>query len=156
VPLKGKPKGRGFFAPLSVWGETSVTRKRAKGTELKVFSGREAALNFVIFLVLCPEGKLLASYDVFREVRAIKGFRRKGRQNIDRRLKALSKQRWIDVGGTMTIPIFKTLKSLEKGSFNMTKPSNIVRTNPLVYLYMVQGVRFEPQQNSLERKNVFN
>lgn len=80
-----------------------MTQKKCKGTELKVFSGREAALNFVIFLVLYPEGKLLASYDIFREVKAIKGFRRKGRQNIDRRLKALFKQRWIEVGGTRTI-----------------------------------------------------
>jgi hypothetical protein len=68
-----------------------------------VFSGREAALNFVIFLVLYPEGKLLASYDIFREIRVVKGFRHKGRQNIDRRLKALFKQRWLEVGGTRPI-----------------------------------------------------
>ena len=45
-----------------------MTRKRAKGTELKVFSGREAALNFVIFLLLYPEGKLLASYDILERL----------------------------------------------------------------------------------------
>jgi hypothetical protein len=91
-----------------------VTRKRAKGTELKVFSGREAALNFVIFLLLYPEGKLLASYDVFREVRAIKGFRRKGRQNIDRRLKALLKQHWLELEGTRTTRAHFSLSPLYK------------------------------------------
>ncbi len=91
-----------------------MTRKRCKGTELKVFSGREAALNFVIFLVLCPEGKLLASYDIFREVRAIKGFRRKGRQNIDRRLKALFKQRWLELEGTRTIRAHFSVSPLYK------------------------------------------
>jgi hypothetical protein len=73
--------------------------KKCRGTKLKVFSGREAALNMIIFLILCPEGKLLASYDIFKEVRAIKGFRHKGKQNVDRRVKALYKQHWLEIEG---------------------------------------------------------
>ncbi|MCW4006252.1 MAG: hypothetical protein NWF04_06640 [Candidatus Bathyarchaeota archaeon] len=73
--------------------------KRGKGTCLKVFSGREASLNFLIFLILYPDGKLLASYDIFKEVRAIKGFRHKGKQNVDRRVKALYKQHWLETQG---------------------------------------------------------
>jgi hypothetical protein len=73
--------------------------KKCRGTKLKVFSGREAALNMIIFLILCPEGKLLASYDIFKEVRATKGFRHKGQQNVDRRVKALYKQHWLEIEG---------------------------------------------------------
>ena len=72
---------------------------KRKGTPLKVFSGKEASLNLVIFLILYPEGKILASYDVFKEVRATKGFRNIGKQNIDRRVKALHKQHWLEIEG---------------------------------------------------------
>ncbi len=73
--------------------------KRGKGTRLKVFSGREASLNFLIFLILYPDEKLLASYDIFKEVRAVKAFRHKGKQNVDRRVKALYKQHWLETQG---------------------------------------------------------
>jgi hypothetical protein len=88
------------FLSEAVGERTTLARKKSRGTKLKVFSGREAKLNLVIFLVLYPEGKLLASYDVFKEVRAIKGFRHKGKQNVDRRVKALHKQRWLETEGT--------------------------------------------------------
>ena len=74
--------------------------KKCKGTKLKVFSGREAKLNLLIFLILSPENKLLASYDIYREVRATKGFRRRGKQNVDRRVKALLKKGWLETEGT--------------------------------------------------------
>ena len=73
--------------------------KKCKGTKLKVFSGREAKLNLLIFLILSPENKLLASYDIYREVHATKGFRRRGKQNVDRRVKALFKQGWLETEG---------------------------------------------------------
>ena len=76
-----------------------MARKKSKDTKLKVFSGREAKLNLLIFLILSPENKLLASYDIYREVRATKGFRRKGKQNVDRRIKALLKQGWLETEG---------------------------------------------------------
>lgn len=65
-----------------------------------MFSGREATLNLIIFLILYPEGKLLASYDVYKEIRAAKGFRHIGRQNVDRRMKTLHKQHWLETEGT--------------------------------------------------------
>jgi hypothetical protein len=91
-----------------------VAWKKSRGTKLKVFSGREAALNFIILLVLYPQGKLLASYDIFKEVRAIKGFRHKGKQNIDRRVKALHKQRWLETEGTRPIRPHFSLSPLYK------------------------------------------
>jgi hypothetical protein len=77
-----------------------LTKTKSKGTKLKVFSGREAKLNLLIFLILSPEDKLLASYDIYREVHATKGFKRKGKQNVDRRAKALFDQGWLETEGT--------------------------------------------------------
>ena len=71
-----------------------MTRKRIKGTELDVFSGREAKLNRVIFIVLDSKN-LLTSYDMYLEIRRIKGFRHVKRQTVDRRMKALCEQGWI-------------------------------------------------------------
>ena len=74
-------------------------RSDYRGIKLDVFSGRQARLNCIIFLILYPEKKRLASYDIFKEVRATKGFRHKGKQNVDRRVKALYKQHWLEIEG---------------------------------------------------------
>jgi len=71
-----------------------MTRKRGKGTELEVFSGREAKLNLVIFTILNTKN-LLTSYEMYLEIRRIKGFRHVKRQSVDRRMKALCEQGWI-------------------------------------------------------------
>lgn len=71
-----------------------MARKRGKGTELDVFSGREAKLNRVIFVILDFK-KLLTSYDMYLEIRRIKGFRHTKWQSVDRRMKALCTQHWI-------------------------------------------------------------
>ena len=77
-----------------------MAKTGGKGTKLKVFSGQEARLNLLIFLILAPEGKLLASYDIYREVHATRGFRRRGKQNVDRRVKALFLKGWLETEGT--------------------------------------------------------
>ena len=77
-----------------------MAKTKGNCTKLKVFSGREAGLNLLIFLILSPEGKLLASYDIYREVHATKGFRRRGKQNVDRRVKALFQHGWLETEGT--------------------------------------------------------
>jgi hypothetical protein len=75
-----------------------MRRKRGTGTELNVFSGREAKLNRVIFLVLDAKNPL-TSYDMYLELRKIKGFRHVKRQSVDRRMKALWAQGWIMKNG---------------------------------------------------------
>ncbi len=75
-----------------------MTRKRAKGTELAVFSGRQARLNLIIFLILSLN-KLLTSYDIYLKIRAIKGYRHIKRQSVDRRVKALCQQGWLKKEG---------------------------------------------------------
>jgi hypothetical protein len=75
-----------------------MTRNKGKGTRLKVFSGREASLNRVIFLILYSK-KLLTSYDTYLEIRGIKGYRHTKRQCVDRRMKALYQQGWLEKKG---------------------------------------------------------
>ena len=77
-----------------------MAKTRGKCIKLKVFSGREAKLNLLIFLILSPEGKLLASSDIYREVHATKGFRGRGKQNVDRRAKVLLLQGYLETQGT--------------------------------------------------------
>jgi hypothetical protein len=76
-----------------------MARKKAKGTELSVFKGREASLNRVIFLILYSK-KQLAKYDVFLEIRNIKGFRHKDSKTVYRRMDALNQGDWITQKGT--------------------------------------------------------
>ncbi len=64
-----------------------------KGAELEVFSGRQAKLNRVIFMILDSKN-LLTSYDMYLEIRRIKSFRHVKRQSVDRRMKALCEQGW--------------------------------------------------------------
>lgn len=71
-----------------------MAHKRGKGTALRVLSGREAKLNRVIFVILNSKGHL-TSYDVYLEIRRIKGFRHTKRQSVDRRMKVLYAQGWI-------------------------------------------------------------
>ena len=75
-----------------------MTRNKGKGTKLKVFSGREASLNRVIFLILDSK-KLLTTYDMYLEIRRIKGYRHTKRQSVDRRMKALYQQGWLERKG---------------------------------------------------------
>jgi hypothetical protein len=76
-----------------------MARKKTIGTKLQVFSGKEAWLNRVIFLILYPD-KLLTSYEMYKEIRKIKGFRHIKRQNVDRGMKALHKQHLLKISGT--------------------------------------------------------
>ena len=70
-----------------------------KSTRLKVFSGKEARLNRVILLILHSK-KLLAKYDIFLEVRKIKGFKHEDSKTVYRRIDALDKEGWIVKNGT--------------------------------------------------------
>lgn len=76
-----------------------MTRKKSKGTRLKVFSGREARLNRAILKILNPKGALIP-YDIWLQVRAIKGFRHTVYKTVCRRIQALERQHWIVQKGT--------------------------------------------------------
>jgi len=74
-------------------------RKKNKGTRLAVFSGREESLNRVIFLILQSK-KPLASYDMYKEIKGIKGFRHVGYRTVCRRVQALENGGWIAEKGS--------------------------------------------------------
>jgi hypothetical protein len=80
-------------------GEGSLARKKPTGTPLKIFSGKEATLNRIIFLILCAKNPL-ASYDIYKEIRNIKGLRHTDSRTVFRRVQALENGGWISEKGT--------------------------------------------------------
>jgi DNA-binding PadR family transcriptional regulator len=76
-----------------------LAHKEDRGTKLEVFSGKQASLNRIILHILYSK-KLLAKYDVFLEIRNIKGFKHEDSKTIYRRMEALNKEGWIAQKGT--------------------------------------------------------
>jgi DNA-binding PadR family transcriptional regulator len=76
-----------------------LARKKCKGTELEVFSGKQESLNRVICQIFEWKGPLIA-YDVWRQLKVIKGFRNIDSKTVYRRMEALEQQGWIAQKGT--------------------------------------------------------
>jgi DNA-binding MarR family transcriptional regulator len=76
-----------------------VARKKNKGTDLSVFKGREAKLNYAIFQILTLRSPLII-YDITREVRKLRGFRHTKYTNVGRRVKALEQQGYLSMAGS--------------------------------------------------------
>jgi DNA-binding PadR family transcriptional regulator len=75
-----------------------LARKRCEGTRLQVFSHKEARLNRVILKILEWKGPLIA-YDVWRQLKAIKGFRGIDSKTVYRRIRSLEQDGWIGQKG---------------------------------------------------------
>ncbi|HMK94101.1 MAG TPA: PadR family transcriptional regulator [Candidatus Limnocylindrales bacterium] len=73
-------------------------RKQCKSTRLQVFSGKEATLNRVILKTLEWKSPLIA-YDVWRQLKTIKGFRSIDSKTVYRRMHALEQEGWIGQKG---------------------------------------------------------
>ena len=73
--------------------------KKCKGTPLGVFSGKQAKLNRIILLILSSKA-LMTKYDLFLEIRSMKGFRHKDSKTIYRRIESLAEEGWIAKNGT--------------------------------------------------------
>jgi hypothetical protein len=71
-----------------------MARKKCKGTELKVFKGRESKLNQAIFEILCLKGALTI-YEVYKETINRKGLLRTRYSSINKRIKALEKTGYV-------------------------------------------------------------
>jgi DNA-binding PadR family transcriptional regulator len=71
-----------------------LARKKSKGTPLIVFSGKQACLNRVILLILYSK-QLLTKYDMFLEIKNMKGFKHMDSRTIYRRMETLERQGWI-------------------------------------------------------------
>ena len=76
-----------------------MARKKCKGTKLEVFSGKQAGLNRVICQIFEKKSPLIA-YDVWRQLKAIKGHKRVDSKTAYRRMEALEQQGLIDQKGT--------------------------------------------------------
>ncbi len=115
-----------------------MARRHKDKTKLEVFSGRQAKLNFIIFSILSSK-KHLTSYDTYLEIRSIKGFRHTKRQSVDRRLKMLCQQGWLDKDGVRIAkahfqsPLYKlnirahaalSLKIVDLNDFLQTAPED--------------------------------
>lgn len=72
--------------------------KKAKGTKLTVFSGREASLNRAILQILRRRGPLIC-YRTWLEVKRVKGMRHKTHKTVSRRMHALEQQGFIAKNG---------------------------------------------------------
>lgn len=69
------------------------------GPLLSVFKGREAKLNRAILLILFQKGPLVV-YDITKEVKKRKGFRFTKYTNINRRVRALVEQGYLESVGS--------------------------------------------------------
>ena len=76
-----------------------MARKNCKGTKLEVFSGKQESLNRVICQILEWKSPLIA-YDVWRQLKAIKGFKYIDSKTAYRRMEALEQEGWIVQKGT--------------------------------------------------------
>jgi DNA-binding PadR family transcriptional regulator len=65
---------------------------------LKIFSGKEATLNHVVFLILLREP--LISYDIWLSVKSTKTFRHTRYKTVCRRINTLHKQAWLKMSGS--------------------------------------------------------
>ena len=72
--------------------------RRCKSTWLQVFSGKEARLNRVILKILEWKSPLIA-YDVWRQLKATKGFRGVDSKTVYRRMYALEQGGWVGQKG---------------------------------------------------------
>ena len=62
-----------------------------------MFSDKAGPLNRLVFEIL--RSKALASYDIYLEVRRVKGFKHRKYQAVDRRLKRLYEEGWLILDG---------------------------------------------------------
>ena len=76
-----------------------VRGEKAKGTPLKVFSGKAEALNRLILLILRSKKQSLTKYDMALEVRHTIEFKHTDKNTVYRRMDALHKQDLISIVG---------------------------------------------------------
>ena len=75
-----------------------MARKKCESTRLQVFSHKEARLNRVVLRILEWKNPLIA-YDVWRQLKATKGFRGIDSKTVYRRMHALEQEGWIGQKG---------------------------------------------------------
>ncbi len=77
----------------------TLARKKRKGTPLKVFSSKEATLNRIILLILRFSKTPLTKYELYKQIRTIKGYKHVDSKTVYRRIDALKFGRWVEKNG---------------------------------------------------------
>jgi len=76
-----------------------LAQKKSEGTPLKVFSGKEEALNRLTLMILRSSKQPLTKYDMALEVRRIIEFKHTDKNTVYRRMDALHHQDLISIVG---------------------------------------------------------
>jgi hypothetical protein len=98
-PESCDPDMHGYFFLLFL---AVVKKTDVNASKLSIFKGREAKLNRAIFLTLFQSGPLIV-YDITKEVKKRKGFRRTRYTNVNRRVRALAQQGYLVAVGSREI-----------------------------------------------------
>ncbi len=80
--------------------ESSINKKvKANSVKLSVFKGIEAKLNRAILLTLFQDSPLVV-YDITKQVKQQKGFKHTKYTNVNRRVRALMQQDYLETAGS--------------------------------------------------------
>ena len=91
-----------------------MARRKDKTGRISVFKGREAKLNRAIFQILALKGPLTI-YDINKEVKARRGFRRTRYATVNKRVRSLEEFRYIKRKG-----VKKTKAGFEATIYELT------------------------------------
>jgi hypothetical protein len=113
-----------------------VTEKPRKGTKVEMFTGREAKLNEIIFIILDSNGPL-TKYTIYSQSRLIKGHRNTRLSSMHNRVKTLLKQGYLEKAGVketqchVLAPLYKlTAKAYAARALNLTNLNEFLNTAP--------------------------
>ena len=91
-----------------------MARRKDKTGRISVFKGREAKLNRAIFQILALKSPLTI-YDIHKEVKARRGFRRTRYATVNKRVRSLEKLRYVK-----RIGVKKTKAGFEASIYELT------------------------------------
>jgi len=109
-----------------------VARRKDKTGRISVFKGREAKLNRAIFQILALKGPLTI-YDINKEVKARRGFRRTRYATVNKRVRSLEELRYVK-----RIGVKKTKAGFEATIYELTAKAylpillNVINMDELV------------------------
>ena len=91
-----------------------MARKKVNGNDLSVFKGREARLNRVILGALSKKDSQ-TTYEIYKQIRKLRGFRRVRYTSIRRRVIAVERANLIKV-----VDMVKTRQGLQAPVYGLT------------------------------------
>jgi hypothetical protein len=114
----------------------TANQKQKESSVLSVFKGREAKLNRAIMMILFQNSPLVV-YDITKEVKKRKGFRFTKYSNVNRRVRALVQQGYLESKGSRN-----TQSGLQGTLYEPT-----IRAKVAFYLSVISLDRFVKEAN---------